>query len=184
MVELVGSDAETAVTMWYEIDNGGPVNVPNGHEITISTQGKLDFRTRAVDSDASPMGSVWRSEPLWIDTIAPTDVTTRTPIAALSGWHLGPQNVEVRAVDITSDVHHVEWIVDGGPIQTGQNGSNVAFSANGPHTLRTRAADNAGNVSAWTDHAIRVDGAPPMDTTALPTGWRKTQVDVVGQGRR
>ena len=48
--------------------------------------------------------------------------------------------------------------------------------------LRTRAVDVAGNVSDWTDHVVRVDSVLPTDTTALPTGWRTTPVDVTVKG--
>jgi hypothetical protein len=182
VVDLVGSDAETAVSMEYQIGAGGITSVPSGTQITISTQGQLDFKTRAVDGDAPPLDSGWRSEPLWIDMVDPTDASTPTTSPALSGWHLAPTSFEVRAVDITSGVDHVEWILDGAPLQSGPNGSSVAIAANGPHLLRTRAVDVAGNVSDWTDHNIRIDAVLPADTTVLPTGWRTTPVDVTVKG--
>jgi Bacterial Ig-like domain len=182
VVNLLGSDAETAVTMEYQIGAGAITSVPSGTEVTISTQGQLDFKTRAVDSDAPPLASDWRSEPLWIDMVDPTDASAPTTAPGLAGWHLAFTSFEVRAVDITSGVDHVEWSLDGGPTQIGSNGSNVAVSTNGPHLLRTRAVDVAGNVSDWTDHIIRVDAVLPTDTTALPTGWRTTPVDVTVKG--
>ena len=45
--------------------------------------------------------------------VDPTDASTTTTSAALSGWHLAPTSFEVRAVDITSGVDHVEWSLDG-----------------------------------------------------------------------
>ena len=182
VVTLLGSDAETAVTMEYEHGLSGVTSVPSGTQVTISTQGQLDFKTRAVDSDAPPLDSGWRTEPLWIDMVAPTDASTATTSAAPSGWHLAPTSFEVRAVDITSGVDHVEWSLDGAPTQSGPNGTNVPLSANGPHLLRTRAVDVAGNVSGWTDHVIRIDAVAPADTTVLPTGWRIAPVDVTVKG--
>jgi Bacterial Ig-like domain len=181
VVTLAGSDAETAVTMEYEHGLNTGI-VPSGTQVTISSQGQLDFRTRAVDGDAPPNASTWRTEPLWIDMVDPTDASTATTTAAASGWHLAPTSFEVRAVDITSGVDHVEWSLDGGATQNGPNGTHVPLSANGPHLIRTRAVDVAGNVSDWTDHVIRVDAVAPADTTALPTGWRTASVDVTVKG--
>src|SRR5918999_5346304 len=182
LVDLLGSDAETAVTMEYQIDAGAITSVPSGTQVTISTQGQLTFKTRAIDSDGPPLDSGWRSEPLRIDMVDPTDASATTTSPGPAGWHLAFTTFQVRAVDITSGVDHVEWSVNGGPTQTGPNGSNVAIATNGPHLIRTRAVDVAGNVSDWTDHTIRVDAVVPTDTTALPTGWRTTPVDVTVSG--
>jgi hypothetical protein len=181
VVTLVGSDAESSVDMEYEHGASSGL-VASGTQVTISTQGQLDFKTRAIDSDVPPNASNWRVEPLWIDTVDPTDASTPTTAAAASGWHLASTSFEVRAVDITSGVDHVEWSLDGAATQSGPNGSNVPLSANGPHLLRTRAVDVAGNVSDWTDHIIRIDAVAPTDTTALPTGWRTAPVDVTVKG--
>jgi hypothetical protein len=182
VVTLAGSDAETAVTMEYEHGMSGVTSVASGTQVTINTQGQLDFKTRAVDTDVPPNASSWRTEPLWIDMVDPTDASTANTSPALSGWHLAPTSFEVRAVDITSGVDHVEWSLDGGATQNGPNGTNVPLSTNGPHLIRTRAVDVAGNVSGWTDHVIRIDAVPPADTTALPTGWRTAPVDVTVKG--
>ena len=182
VVTLVGSDAETAVRIEYEHGTNGGTSVPSGTQVTISTQGKLDFKTRATDNDLPALDSGWRTEPLWIDMVDPTDASTVTTTAAASGWHLALTSFEVRAVDITSDVDHVEWSLDGGATQNGPNGTNVPLSTNGLHLIRTRAVDVAGNVSDWTDHVIRIDAVAPADTTALPTGWRTAPVDVTVKG--
>jgi hypothetical protein len=181
-VTLQGTDVEdAAVDMDWRLGAGGVITtVPTGTEITIPTLGVLDFQTRAVDDSGNTSG--WRSEPLWIDTVDPTDASSPLTAAAASGWHLAPTSYEVRAVDITSGVDHVEWILDGGALQSGSNGSNVALSTNGPHLLRTRAVDVAGNVSDWTDHTIRIDAVAPADTTVLPIGWRTAPVDVDVKG--
>ena len=182
VVTLLGSDAETAADIEYEVDPGLVLTAASGTQITISTQGQLTFKTRAVDHDAPPNVSSWRNEPLWIDMVDPTDASSVNTTAAPSGWHLAPTSFEVRAVDITSGVDHVEWSIDGGPTQTGLNGSNVPLSTNGPHLIRTRAVDVAGNVSDWTDHNVRIDAVLPTDTTVLPSGWRTTAVDVTVKG--
>lgn len=180
-VQLAGTDPDGGpVDMHWQLDSG-PINVEaDDTVITISAPGAYTFRTRAVDGEG--LSSGWRDEPLRIDTVAPTDASTPATAAAASGWHLAPTSYEVRAVDITSGVDRVEWTLDGGAVQSGPNGSNVAIPTSGPHLLRTRAVDVAGNVSAWTDHVVRVDAVAPTDTTALPTGWRTAPVAVDVKG--
>lgn len=181
VVTLQGTDVEdAAVDMDWRLGAGAITTVPTGTEITVSALGVLDFQTRARDDSGNTSG--WRAEPLWIDTVDPTDASIPTTAADASGWHLAPTSVEIRAVDITSGVDHVEWILDGAPLQTGPNGTNVPLATNGPHLLRTRAVDVAGNVSDWTDYTIRIDAVAPADTTVLPTGWRTAPVDVTVKG--
>jgi hypothetical protein len=182
VVTLQSTDVEdpTPRVHWRLGSLGSIFDEATGTQITISTPGVLDFQTQAVDISGN--ASVWRSETLRIDTVDPTDASNPTTPPAVSGWHLAPTSVEVRAVDITSGVDHVEWSLDGGGVQTGINGSIVPVSTNGQHLLRTRAVDVAGNVSDWTDHVIRVDAVLPTDTTTLPTGWRTTPVDVIVKG--
>ena len=106
------------------------------------------------------------SEPLWIDTVDPTDASTPTTPAGPNGWHLAFTSFEVRAVDITSGVDHVEWSLDGGPDpERAERARTSQIATNGPHLMRTRAVDVAGNVSDWTDHIIRVYSVLPTDTT-------------------
>lgn len=182
VVTLQGTDVEDpAVDMEWQLGPAGAITSwPSGTQITIPTLGVLDFRTQAVDDSGNTSG--WRSETLRIDTVDPTDASAATTPAGTSGWHLAATSFDVSAVDITSGVDHVEWILDGGAVQSGPNGSNVPISANGVHLLRTRAVDVAGNVSDWTDHTVRIDAVLPTDTTNLPTGWRTTPVDVTVKG--
>src|SRR5918999_12347 len=168
-VVVSGTDVEdAAVDIEWRLGVGAAVtSVPSGSTVTVSDQGRHDFQTQAVDDSGNVSG--WCSEPLWIDTVLPIDATT-----VATGWFGAPLNVDVNAVDITSGVQRVEWILDGAPIQSGPNHSPVAISGDGAHLLRTRAVDVAGNVSAWTDHTIRVDTVVPTDTTAIPGGWQTT----------
>src|SRR5918992_2182850 len=172
-VLVSGTDVEdAAVDIEWRLGVGAAVtSVPSGSTVTVSDQGRHDFQTQAVDDSGNVSG--WRSEPLWIDTVLPTDATT-----VATGWFGAPLNVDVNAVDITSGVQRVEWILDGAPIQSGPNHSPVAISGDGAHLLRTRAVDVAGNVSAWADHTIQVDTVVPTDTTAIPGGWQTAPLNV------
>jgi len=166
VVDLLGSDAESAVTMRYQLSSGPITDVASGTQVTISTNGQFDFKTIAVDADL--MDSGWRSEPLWIDTVLPTDSTD----PGTTAWRPTVANVTITAADVTSGLARVEWQLDGGLVQTGASGSVVPINGDGVHTLRTRAVDNATNESAWRDHTIRIDTLVPNDTTAAPSGWQ------------
>jgi hypothetical protein len=177
-VTLAGTDDQPGtVHMRWRLGASGTVNeVDSGTQITISDLGVHDFQTQAVD--VSGNASVWRSETLQIDTVDPTDATD----AGGTGWRSAPTTVSVDAVDITSGVQRVEWILDGAPVQSGANGTDVAISKDGTHLLRTRAVDNAGNVSDWRDHTVRIDTVNPTDITALPSGWQTQPLNVTVNG--
>jgi hypothetical protein len=179
VVTLTGTDVEDPlVDMQWQLGPLGSIStVASGGQISVSDQGVLDFRTRALDDSGN--ASDWRSEELRIDTADPVDDTDPGAVA----WHWTAVSVEVSATDATSGVDHVEWTLDGGSVQSGPNDSDVLVSGNGPHLLRTRAVDVAGNVSDWTDHTIRIDTVLPTDTTtAPPTGWLRAPVDFTVRG--
>jgi len=173
-VTLAGTDDQPGtVRMRWRLGVGGAVDeVDSGTEITISDLGTFDFQSQAVDISGNE--SAWRSETLQIDTVDPTDATD----AGGPGWRTAPTTVSVDAVDVTSGVDHVEWILDGAPVQSGPNGTDVAVNGDGTHLLRTRAVDVAGNVSGWRDHTVRIDTVDPTDTTALPAGWQTQPLNV------
>jgi hypothetical protein len=144
--------------------------------VTVSGDGVHTLYTRAVDValEASP----WRADTVRIDGAPPSDITDGGTLA----WRPTATSVIVVAADLTSGVDQVEWALDGGLLQTGPNGTNVPIAADGQHTLRTRAVDNAGNVSAGRDHPIRVDTLTPVDDTAAPAGWQTAALPVTVTG--
>ena len=172
-VELTGTDVEDLdVDMQWRLGAAGAVTtVPTGSLVTISDQGQHQFETQALDDSGNVSG--WRTEDLWIDMVEPTDATSPG-----TGWFPAPTTVSVDAVDITSGVDHIEYILDGAPVQSAANGFDVPVSGDGTHLLRTRAVDVAGNVSDWRDHTIRVDTVTPTDTTAVPSGWQTAPLSV------
>lgn len=178
VVTLSGTDVEDpAVDIEWRLGALGAIaSVASGNQATISDQGVHDFQTRAVDDSGNDSG--WRSETLRIDTVDPTDASTPASSPNAAGWYNAATSYDVSAVDITSGVDHVEWQLDGGSVQSGPVGSDVAITGDGVHVLRTRAADSAGNVSDWTDHTVRVDTVTPTDTTSIPSGWQTAALAV------
>ena len=62
------------------------------------------------------------------------------------------------------------------PVKTS---SQATINGAGPHVLKTRVQDNAGNWSDWKTFNTTVDASlpsedtdAPIDNTTIPTGWQ------------
>ncbi len=76
----------------------------------------------------------------------------------------------------------VEWQLDNGAVKTA---SQATITGAGPHVLKTRVQDNAGNWSDWKSANVTVDpnlpsedSDAPIDNTTIPTNWRTGPVTV------
>ena len=166
-VTLHGTDADSGLAgLQWCLNHGAFSDADDGDDITIATSGVWALDTRAVDNEGNV--SAWTAETVRVDLAAPADITD----PGGTGWHNAPHNVIVLADDPVSGVDHVEYQLDGGLVQSVPNGTSVAISSDGSHTLRTRAVDVAGNTSVWRDHTVRVDTLTPTDTTAAPAAGR------------
>ena len=159
--------------------DGGPVQKwPQTSTITVTGDGDHLLEVRAVDVAGN--ATSWRSERVKIDKVAPTDDTVAGP-----GPVTSPYRPAVAGTDDRSGVLRVEWEVDGEPF-SGASGSLAEIRGNGPHTLRTRVFDLAGNASPWKSHPVTVtstDTTPPTDTTTtVGSGWHTGPVSVTVQG--
>ena len=170
---LNGADSGSGLR-WVEwrVDGGPVTRGAAPLQATVSGNGTHIFETRAIDAAGNASG--WRSENVKIDKTAPINTTPVPPAAVPVGY-----SVTITGTDVGSDIEHVEWLVDGETTpHTGADRTDVAFSAVGPHTLKTRVVDEAGNTSGWRTDTFAVDGSlnndatPPTDTsTTAPTGW-------------
>jgi hypothetical protein len=138
----------------------------NVTQVTINQDGTHTLSTRVRDNAGNY--SAWRDETVRIDRVLPTDGTTY-PAAPVGNRHV----VTFSPQDDRSGVAGVEWKLDGGSVQTTPT---AQITGAGAHTLSVRVQDNAGNWSAWADHAITVqlglDTTAPTDTTVVPATWR------------
>ena len=176
-VTLHGTDADSGLAgLQWCLNHGAFSDADDGDDITIATSGVWALDTRAVDNEGNV--SAWTAETVRVDLAAPSDITD----PGGTGWHNAPHNVIVLADDPVSGVDHVEYQLDGGLVQSVPNGTSVAISSDGSHTLRTRAVDVAGNTSVWRDHTVRVDTFTPTDTTAAPSGWQTAPLPVAITG--
>jgi hypothetical protein len=130
--------------------------------VMVSGDGQHTLRTRVTDALGHQTG--WKSSTVRVDTTTPANTTDAVPTA----WQSGRVAVELDGADAGSGLFGMEWILDGAPVQSGAAGTVVAVSADGTHTLQSRARDVAGNASAWRSDSIRIDTVKPADTTSIP----------------
>jgi hypothetical protein len=175
-VEISGTDADGGplTAEWFINSTSASAAAPV--TVTVSDEGTNSFETRIVDGDGNDSG--WRIETVRVDTAAPADTTDPGPTA----WHSSVTGVTLTGADATSGIDHMEWELDGGPTQSGPEGTVVGINSDGVHTLRTRAVDVAGNTSLWRTHTIRVDTVDPTDVTAAPSGWQTAPLAVTVNG--
>jgi hypothetical protein len=173
-VVLSGADSVSGMSrMLYSVDGGPTQEGPSGLVTAIvSGAGTHTLRTWAEDVAGNTSG--FRDEQIKIDDVPPNDTTNApgTPV---------PNNypVTLAGTDAHSGMNIIKYIVDGGPEQSGPAGSTVRITGNGPHTLQTKAIDNAGNDSGWKSQTVTVDlsltpdSTAPTDTsTNVGTTWR------------
>jgi hypothetical protein len=179
-VMVSGADSGSGLR-WVEwrVDGGPVTRGVAPLQATVAGNGTHTLETRAIDAAGNASG--WRADEVDIDKLKPSN-TTPTPAATVAN----PYTVAITGLDTHSGIASVEWMIDGDPtVYSGPDGSQVTFSTDGAHTLRTQAVDAAGNASGWrtdtftVDHTLSNDTSPPVDKTpTLPSGWRKNPVTV------
>ncbi|MFD3730236.1 OmpL47-type beta-barrel domain-containing protein [Streptomyces sp. NPDC058632] len=141
--------------------------------VVVDQVGTHTVRYRALDK----AGNVSAEKSVGFTVVAPpTDDTTAPETSATvdgeknaDGDYIDMATVTVSASDTGSGVNTIEyalgadgaWQAYGGPVMVHQAGT---------HTVRYRATDKAGNVSAEKSVGFTVVPAPPQDTTPPVTG--------------
>lgn len=176
-VKLNGTDANSGVAaLQWRVNNGainsGGLDATNAY---VSGDGTHTLSTRV--RDVAGNASVWRDETIRIDSVKPTD-TTVVPSTVGNG-----RKITISATDALSGPSgSVEWQLDNGAVKTS---AQATITGVGPHVLRTRVQDNAGNWSAWKTFNVTVDANlpqedsdAPVDNTVVPTAWRTGAVTI------
>ncbi len=177
-VTINGSDAHSGVNVVkWKLDGGAVQTGAPGSVVDIAGNGPHTLETMVVDNAGNDSG--WKTITITVDislspdTTAPTDTTTTAP----AGWSPASVDMTVKATDAGVGVDYVQWRLDGVLSTKRPTGTVVTISGDGSHTLETRAADLAGNLSAWRSQTVRIDSAVPSDTSAMPAAgaWSNTR---------
>ena len=176
-VRLNGSDTLSGVAhVEWQVDSGvvttGSLGVTDAY---VSGDGVHTLSTRIKDVAGNFSG--WRNETISIDSVKPVDTTTVPATVAPS------RKISITATDALSGPSgSVEWTLDNGPVKTS---SQATINGAGPHVLKTRVQDNAGNWSDWKTFNTTVNSSlpsedtdAPIDNTTIPTGWQTGPVTV------
>ncbi len=184
-VTLNGTDGGSDVaSVNYRIElEGQPAGAElegtrNVTQVNINTDGTHTLSTRVRDNAGNY--STWRDETVRIDRVLPTDNTAYPP-GDVGNRHV----ITFDPQDDRSGAAGVEWKLDNGDVKTAPT---AQITGAGAHILSVRVRDNAGNWSAWADHAITVvlglDTTAPTDTTVVPVLWqarRATKITVTAE---
>ncbi|MFE9976331.1 OmpL47-type beta-barrel domain-containing protein [Streptomyces hirsutus] len=140
--------------------------------VVVDQVGTHTVRYRALDK-AGNVSAVKSVEfavvaPQSDDTTAPETSATVAGEKNPDGAYIDMATVTVSASDTGSGVNTIEYAVGSGAWQT--YGGPVMVHQVGTHTVRYRATDKAGNVSAVKSVGFTVVAAPPQDTTPPVTG--------------
>ncbi|MDA0182875.1 Ig-like domain repeat protein [Solirubrobacter phytolaccae] len=176
-VRLNGTDSNSGVaSLDWRVDGGawnsGGINATNAY---VSGDGSHTLTTRVKDVAGNM--SAPRDETIRIDSVKPTDTTT------VPGTVGNGRKINVTATDALSGPSgSVEWQLDNGAVKSSLQATITGI---GPHVLKTRVQDNAGNWSDWKSFNVTVSGAlpqedsdAPIDTTTVPLNWRTGPVGV------
>jgi hypothetical protein len=172
---ITGTDAAPGsgldVVKWTV--DGGPEQV--GNPVTITADGTHTLRTWVADKAGNE--SLVHTDTVTIDSAPPVDTTVVS-----SAWsQSSPVTVTLSGTDGGGPATTMEYVLDG-VAGTAASGDTRTVGGDGSHTLKHRAADAAGNVSAWTTSQIRIDATNPVNTSVASALWSATTQHVSVSG--
>ncbi|WP_086849096.1 OmpL47-type beta-barrel domain-containing protein [Amycolatopsis kentuckyensis] len=174
-VTVTASDAGSGVAaVEYKVDGG--VWTAYAAPVPVSAAGAhtVGYRARDVAGNASAEGAVSFTVVAGGDTTAPS-VALQVTGKQDGGWnYVGSATVTVTATDAESGVGFIEYKVDASAWT--RYAAPVVVPALGAHTVRARATDVAGNVSAELTGVFTVVAAPPPPDACPASDTRETVV--------
>ena len=105
------------------------------------------------------------AQQLRVDGSPPITTAALSGPSGLNGWYTGNVTVGLAATDDVSGVAWTNYSVDSGAWQTYAGAFLV--TGDGDHSLSYFSTDNAGNIEATKAMEIKVDGTPPVTSTAF-----------------
>ncbi|MFD4570899.1 OmpL47-type beta-barrel domain-containing protein [Streptomyces sp. NPDC058417] len=172
-VAVTATDEGSGVDRVQYALGGGDTWLPYTAPVVVDQVGDHTVRYRAFDK----AGNVSAEKSVAFTVVAPPSDDTTPPETSATvsgerdadGAYIDMATVTVTASDTGSGVDRIQYAI-------GASGAWAAYTAPvmvhqvGAHTVRYRAVDKAGNVSAEKSVAFTVVAAPPRDTTPPVTG--------------
>jgi hypothetical protein len=175
VVTVTASDAGSGVgAVEYRVDGGAWTAYAAPVQVATPGAHTVGYRARDVAGNTSPEGTVT------FTVVAGGDTTAPVASLAVSGkqsgdWsYVGQATVTLTATDTESGVDFAEYKVDSGSWT--RYAAPVVVSALGAHTVRFRATDVAGNVSAEQSGGFTVVAAAPPPDACPNSDTRETVV--------
>jgi len=145
-VKLTATDAGSGVDkVEYKVDEGAWTAYTAPVAVTAPGMHMVSYRASDKAGNVSPEGMAHFTI-VTSDTTAPTVTSEVTGTKDTAGNYVGKATVTLAATDAGSGVGKVEYNLDGGPWLT--YSAPLALTVVGAHTVKYRATDKAGNVSA------------------------------------
>ncbi|MFD1045037.1 OmpL47-type beta-barrel domain-containing protein [Kibdelosporangium lantanae] len=182
-VALTATDSGTGVkSIEYSVD-GAAFQVYSA-PFDVTTVGSHMVHYRATDNanNVSPEGMAMFTVVAAPDTTPPTVNANVTGTKDANGNYVAKATVTLTATDSGSGVKSVEYSLDGGAFVAYTAAFDV--TANGAHTVKYRATDNANNVSAEGTTSFTVVAPPdttPPTVNAVVSGTKDTNGNYVGK---
>jgi len=119
-----------------------------------------------------------------IDRTAPVSTAAISGVS-VNGWYSSAIDIVIASSDALSGIKGISYSLDGGEYLSSV--SPLAVAAEGAHTLKYYAVDNAGNAEPEKSMEFRIDSSMPEVTfSQIPVpngeGWNNTSVQVVFAG--
>jgi len=147
---------------------------------SFATSGKVRVKFENLDDHAfydPSIADVW-TLPVAADTTAPQLVATTTPSTPdrVTGWfRTAPVGIALAAQDDRGGATTIEYALDGSAFSA--YSTPLSVTADGAHSLASRATDEAGNVATAAPLEVKIDTVAPVTTASLGDGF----VDGVAQ---
>lgn len=152
--------------------------------IQVPHDGHHDIYVWLVDGAGNIDPQAYTGDPnvFWYDGTLPVSSLVVTPTLPATGWFTSSVAISLSALDLPAEPSYppaVDYQLDGTPWTSAPPVINV--SAEGPHQLRYRARDRAGNLETAKDFNFGVDMTAPAvtlqpDRLPNPTGWYTSAV--------
>ncbi|WP_328615560.1 copper-binding protein [Amycolatopsis sp. NBC_00355] len=175
VVTVTASDAGSGVAaVEYRVDGGAWTAYAAPVQVSSAGAHTVDYRARDVAGNTSAVGTVSFTVVAGGDTTAPVVSLALTGKQSGDWSYVGQATVTLTATDAESGVDFAEYKVDSGAWT--RYTAPVVVSALGTHTVRFRATDVAGNVSAEQSGAFTVVAAAPPPDACPNSDTRETVV--------